>query len=71
MSHAIFSTVIFFHSSQVCSLSVDFLCSSVVPFLIDNSVLTWNVRLIRCYKNRLHGAKYPHLEATGTFSIKF
>ena len=48
--------------------SVDFLCSSVVPFLIDNPVLTWNVHLIRCYKNRLHGAKYPHLK---TFSIKF
>ena len=42
-----------------------------MPFLIDNSVLTWNVHLIRCYKNRLHGAKYPHLKATGTFSIKF
>ena len=51
--------------------SVDFLCSSVVPFHIDNPVLTWNVQLIRCYKNRLHGAKYPHLKATCTFSIKF
>ena len=51
--------------------SDDFLCSSVMPFLIDNPVLTWNVHLIRCYRNRLHGAKYPHLKATGTFSIKF
>ena len=51
--------------------SVDFLCSSVVPFLIYNTVLTWNVHLIRCYRNRLHGAKYPHLKATGTFSVKF
>ena len=51
--------------------SVDFLCSSVVPFLIDNPVLTGNVHLIRCYKNRLHGANHPYLKATGTFSIKF
>ena len=54
------------HSAQ----SVDFLWSSVVPFLIVNPVLTWIVHLFRCYRNWLHGAKHSHLKPTGTFSIK-